>query len=279
MEPELANLPTGFLQAIRDRPDDDAPRLIAADYLDENGHPEYAKYIRISCELERVPFDRTSLVKEAPWDCHKSTPVADFRLLYKLHRRSDLLQVNEAQWLAHTPLFKQVSSSGGSTWVPSFEHVWDRGFVRTVRCTLADWYGGVCQRCKGMSAMAYNPDSPCPDCENAGTVGGHGPEILRSQPVLEVVTEKRPFQFTNLMIEVPGDFMWQDYEEDGRMNDSHRLPKGLYTTVALHPSCQGTENEIEGRRRNAYFATGEAAMTALSSALLAWALTEASEVS
>ncbi len=236
VEPELANLPTGFLQAIRDRPDDDAPRLIAADYLDENGHPEYAKYIRISCELERVPFDRTSLVKEVPWDCHKSTPVADFRLLYKLHRRSDLLQVNEAQWLAHTPLFKQVSSSGGSAWVPSFEHVWHRGFVRTVRCTLADWQK-------------------------------YGPEILRSQPVLEVVTEKRPRGVSDR-------FYWWDYGRwPGTNIENEDVPEDVFALLGdfLHDDGADVGCRI--------YPSEEAAMTALSAALIAWALTQADKVS
>jgi uncharacterized protein (TIGR02996 family) len=37
-----------FLQAIIDDPDDDTPRLIFADWLDENGEPERAEFIRCS---------------------------------------------------------------------------------------------------------------------------------------------------------------------------------------------------------------------------------------
>ena len=35
-----------FLQAIRDAPDDDAPRLIYADWLDERGDPR-GEFIRV----------------------------------------------------------------------------------------------------------------------------------------------------------------------------------------------------------------------------------------
>jgi uncharacterized protein (TIGR02996 family) len=45
----------GLLQAIREAPDDDAPRLIYADWLDENDQPEGAELIRVQCELARLP--------------------------------------------------------------------------------------------------------------------------------------------------------------------------------------------------------------------------------
>jgi len=43
-----------LLAAIRTAPYDDAPRLIYADWLDENGQPERAEFIRIQCQLARV---------------------------------------------------------------------------------------------------------------------------------------------------------------------------------------------------------------------------------
>src|SRR5262245_37162751 len=43
----------GFLQAILKAPDDDAPRLIYADWLEERGDPR-GEFIRIQCELARM---------------------------------------------------------------------------------------------------------------------------------------------------------------------------------------------------------------------------------
>lgn len=40
-----------FLQAILDNPDDDAPRLVYADWLEERGQPERAEFMRLQCEL------------------------------------------------------------------------------------------------------------------------------------------------------------------------------------------------------------------------------------
>jgi uncharacterized protein (TIGR02996 family) len=44
---------TALLAAIREAPDDDAPRLVYADWLDEHGQPERAEFIRVQCELAR----------------------------------------------------------------------------------------------------------------------------------------------------------------------------------------------------------------------------------
>jgi uncharacterized protein (TIGR02996 family) len=44
-----------FLEAIRQQPDDDAPRLIYADWLEEHGQPERAEFIRVQIEMDRLP--------------------------------------------------------------------------------------------------------------------------------------------------------------------------------------------------------------------------------
>jgi uncharacterized protein (TIGR02996 family) len=49
-----------FLQAIREQPDDDAPRLIFADWLEDNRGTEgqvRAEFIRAQCALERGGLD------------------------------------------------------------------------------------------------------------------------------------------------------------------------------------------------------------------------------
>src|SRR5262245_8094571 len=43
-----------FLQAIRDHPEDDAPRLIYADWLEEHGDARRAEFIRLQCRLARL---------------------------------------------------------------------------------------------------------------------------------------------------------------------------------------------------------------------------------
>jgi uncharacterized protein (TIGR02996 family) len=53
----MSTLANDFLHAIWKSPDDDTPRLIFVDWLDENGDPERAEFIRVQCRLERTPED------------------------------------------------------------------------------------------------------------------------------------------------------------------------------------------------------------------------------
>lgn len=41
----------GLLDAILDTPGDDVPRLVYADWLEDNGQPERAEFIRVQVEL------------------------------------------------------------------------------------------------------------------------------------------------------------------------------------------------------------------------------------
>jgi uncharacterized protein (TIGR02996 family) len=53
-------LETAFWRSIQEAPDDDAPRLIYADWLDEQGDATQtarAEFIRVQCELERLAED------------------------------------------------------------------------------------------------------------------------------------------------------------------------------------------------------------------------------
>ena len=44
-----------FLQTISAAPDDDLPRLVFADWLEERGDAERAEFIRLQCELASAP--------------------------------------------------------------------------------------------------------------------------------------------------------------------------------------------------------------------------------
>src|SRR3954471_25092659 len=85
-----------FLRAIRDRPDEDLPRLIYADYLDERGDPR-GEFIRLQIERPSLHF-------------------ADPRRVELAERERELLRRHEDEWLG--PLSAVVSS-----------HEFRRGFV------------------------------------------------------------------------------------------------------------------------------------------------------
>jgi uncharacterized protein (TIGR02996 family) len=47
-----------FIQAIRETPHDDAPRLIYADWLEEHGQADRAEFIRVQCQFARLTEDK-----------------------------------------------------------------------------------------------------------------------------------------------------------------------------------------------------------------------------
>src|SRR4051812_32708846 len=75
------NQADAFLQAILDDPDDDVPRLVYADWLDDQGEHDRAEFIRTQLELARLPED--------------GDRTAELRA-----REETLLEFNRANWAA-----------------------------------------------------------------------------------------------------------------------------------------------------------------------------------
>ena len=46
-----------FLRAILADPEDDTPRLVYADYLEEHGDPDRAEFIRVQCAMAKLDED------------------------------------------------------------------------------------------------------------------------------------------------------------------------------------------------------------------------------
>jgi uncharacterized protein (TIGR02996 family) len=44
-----------LLRSVIDSPEDDVPRLVFADWLEEHGETQRAEFIRVGCEFERLP--------------------------------------------------------------------------------------------------------------------------------------------------------------------------------------------------------------------------------
>jgi uncharacterized protein (TIGR02996 family) len=51
LRPSLGPVETAFLRGILAHPEDDTPRLVFADWLEEHGAPERAEFIRLQCQL------------------------------------------------------------------------------------------------------------------------------------------------------------------------------------------------------------------------------------
>jgi uncharacterized protein (TIGR02996 family) len=99
-----------LLQAICAAPEDDTPRLVYADWLDEHGQAERGQFIRVQCELDRLPPDapaRPSL----------------------LEREKKLLRGNRKRWQAGKPAWASMGDFYRGFLVPRLKEGVDR-FLR-----------------------------------------------------------------------------------------------------------------------------------------------------
>ena len=81
-----------FLNAIHDNPDDDTPRLVYADWLEEHGEPDRAEFIRVGVELARVPGS-CSCWPGTGWPCGWCGATEKLR-----RRQRELLAANGSAW-------------------------------------------------------------------------------------------------------------------------------------------------------------------------------------
>ncbi len=133
-----------FLADIIEHPDDDVPRLIFADWLDDNGDPDRAEFIRVQCEMARLRAGPAGPVPaDSPW-------LMNDRRYQALERRERELLVGDSpnNWIS----WGQPVTSTILGFTQSFREVIDfrRGFVHTVRCPCAAWleHGPAVVRCQ-----------------------------------------------------------------------------------------------------------------------------------
>jgi len=138
----------GLLAAIAADPDDDTPRLVLADYLDERDDP-LGEFIRLQMALEplRIPRDDPAEELERHKRLAGIPPSADQRdedwLVARQRRRErELLRAHEAEWLGKAASLEQDSPH--TYFGPEFR----RGFVASagigLRALLSD--GDVVRR-------------------------------------------------------------------------------------------------------------------------------------
>jgi uncharacterized protein (TIGR02996 family) len=115
----------GFIAAVLASPDNDTPRLAFADWLEENGRPERAEFIRVQCELARIGSELKSDETCGLQGC-------DCESFPKLRRREqELLGVGMDGFLtAELPDFGRSFSCTVQ---------WVRGFVEGVETSGDSW--------------------------------------------------------------------------------------------------------------------------------------------
>jgi uncharacterized protein (TIGR02996 family) len=131
-----------LLAAVVAAPDDDLPRLIAADWLDERGFTERAELIRTQVALERAGFCRDECRNRMDYTCRvcelhqrQRSPLVNFPAAPYWGLPAALTGTHPHRDVTHPEPGIRCHGRG----VREFAFVFRRGFVHTVRGELTDW--------------------------------------------------------------------------------------------------------------------------------------------
>jgi uncharacterized protein (TIGR02996 family) len=192
----------GLLRAVLEKPWDDAPRLVYADWLDDHDQSDWAEFIRIQCEL-------------AAWASNDSNAGGHMRLASG--ERRFLLYENCKGWIPDQ--FTVGNGNVGPWGTNTRDATLHRGFVASVSLPLVVLVGGECGRCESAGLLCpeeyeshpghfdpagrYPENDPadpdcadcggtrsehtaCPDCSGTGRTPGIIGDLFARHPVTEV---------------------------------------------------------------------------------------------
>jgi uncharacterized protein (TIGR02996 family) len=229
-----------LLAAVKAAPGDDLPRLVLADWLEENGEAERAALIRVMCAKHSrfVEFGSRDVGGGRwIWDSVKQSMPTYFKWK-SVSRRVAKEAVNHLP----TTEWRRIGTR------------LHRGFLHTVRAPLAVLVGGeLCRWCHGRVEA-----TPCVDCNGTGRTAGCLPELVRVEPVERVeATDREPDE---LVVSRMG-WGWLDggRTASGLPQETHHLTRDMYRLLA-----GGTPIPHD---RTAY-PTADAAKSALSAAII-----------
>jgi uncharacterized protein (TIGR02996 family) len=251
-----------LLAAILAHPDQDDPRLVYADWFDDNGEPDRSAFIRAQVELARRAGCKSCARQAVSGRAFSLTAPGPF-----LCRPCDALRRRERELWApplNRDLIRVAQSHGLATLVlPGEPHpdapyrswgVVRRGFPDEVRVeTLSQWLGGPCGRCFVVNdGIGDVRRVGCNTCSGTGRTPGIGAEVVRRWPVTKcVVADREPTQNER--------FGWSWFRADNEQ-DPYRLRYELFRHLS-DDADRGTEWVIG-------YPTRAAALDALSAALI-----------
>lgn len=280
------NTPTtdraAFLAAIRDRPGDDLPRLVFADWLEEHGEPDRAEFIRVQCEL--TALESAAFGPECSWGA--SCGCSQHERLRCLRKRQRQLWGQLGPQIIDPQITAALFGNDAVVCTPTYMananagvHV-ARGFVARVSGPLAAfWEERWCGRCHGRGTFEkHEHDYRCGRCRGTGRVSGPTPAfaaLVARDPVPDdgvTVTDREPWS-PEQSESGESDYcwwresVWAEHREVDR-NHLGNLPDDLFDAIAdSHPLARMSWG---GGRRNQHigFHTRTAAAEALSRALV-----------
>lgn len=219
-----------LLAAVIHRPHDDTPRLVYAEVCDDAGEHERAEFIRVQCELARMPADepfvrvaeavlaerlprmsrlernesRDILLPQCFPEARQRVADRDAKRKKLRRRERELWGEYSREWFGDFALWLPTDElRRASPHVPGF--VVRRGFVDEWRGPLSALVGGECGRCGGRGGEdRYPADDPtnrlmhgshwygCHDCGGTGRVGIDLAAVFAAHPIARVATDREP---------------------------------------------------------------------------------------
>lgn len=199
-----------LLDAVLISPHDDGPRLVYADWLDENGDGERAEYIRCEIAIERwanTPSNEPGGTAEDGGPAGAALATAD-------------------------GLFERY----GKKWTPKIPGVkfrWKRGFISEIECTLSVFVGGTCGKCDGVgSPHRNNHGIECRDCKGYGVCSGIVGVVGPYFPIVSAtICDREPRLSRNNARGSKWEYGWWRQS----VSDSH-VPDGIFALMrSRHP--------------------------------------------
>ena len=217
-----------LLAAVLADPEDDAPRLVLADWFEENGQEERGEFVRVQCRI--AEYERQAggdPRRKFGWPVHYETLRHRERELW----RNGCVEWFCVEWFEHlkdTPVC--VALTEGDACDKPTHGLPVRGFIGELRTTLAGFLGGPCSHCRGRGSNAIPSDwqdwSQCKQCKGTGrTLGAVG--VFAREPVTAVrLTCREPYP----ILDGSGLWAWGNVLPD--RNGAEGLPDEIYGLLA-----------------------------------------------
>ena len=226
-----------FLRTIIDAPDDDGPRLVYADWLEEHGETARAEFIRVQCELAHC--------RDGIESCPPDSRCGRCYGCVRRERAAELLQRHRVGWLLELTRAIYPDAPGSAAQLAA-GMTFTRGFPDHITADVATLFG-----------------DRCGPCEGSGRAPGIAAQLYAATPVCRVVlSDKRPEQRSRRK-----NALWDWWPPLGRIiemgphvADSARLPESLWQSV-----CESVGAD-PGQAVCCGYPTADAAHAALSAA-------------
>ena len=217
-----------LLRTVLSDPADDLPRLVLADYLEENAdkphHIAYAEFVRVGCELAGMTVEKLGKAHRKLVDVLAGRASPDIVLGVAFPNRRELVARERELLAANEHLWSRPWRTKAAVMALRFavvgccdrsrngdllrcycmgeapDFAWSRGFVSAVTLTQAQFTGGECGACGGFGSLtryqsrAGGPGvalGKCPACSGTGRTPGIAAALFAAHPITAVTLSDR----------------------------------------------------------------------------------------